>query len=133
MEDFTKEHIKSKEYTQADIIKRMIHPITEVNFKLEVEPPDFMFEDTIPVYISMPRLAWKILHGCAESSKTTAGGVASEWLTDTAIDMFKNLKSNDETAQTLASRLKEMRELKTTMDKAKSMYNNLNNNKEKKK
>jgi len=119
MSDFEKQHVKTRRYTAEDLMKRFTKPVFSINFGISLDPDDFRYEDTMPLYISMPRIAWKLLHGCAEDTKTKPGEVASEWLCDVAMDMFSNLKSEDPSISEFCGKLKQMREFVQMMKNAK--------------
>ena len=119
MPDFENQHVKTRRYTAEDLMKRFTKPVFNVNFGLSLDPDDFRYEDTMPLYISMPRIAWKFLHGCAEDTKTKPGEVASEWLCDVAMDMFSNLQSDNSNISEFCGKLKQMREFVEIMENAK--------------
>jgi hypothetical protein len=84
--------VKSRMFTMDDFDKRMEKPLITVAFEAEFDDEDHMWEDTILLPIAAPRVVWKLLFGCAKAAGTTVGDIASEWLSDTAMDMIENMK-----------------------------------------
>ena len=109
MQNFENEHIESRKYTKEDFIKRFTTPLFHCNMQFTMEPDDFMFEDTIPIYIALPRIAWKILYGAAQSTKLTPSEVASEWICDVAMDIISNMTPIDSKSIPALDILKEIR------------------------
>jgi hypothetical protein len=94
------EPIKSKQYTWEDLTKRMRNPIQTVAFEVEFDEDDYAWEDTFLLPIAVPRAVWKLLTASAIGLSTTVQDVASEWLSDTAMDMIQNMKPlRDEAAR----------------------------------
>ena len=85
--------VKSRMFTMNDVEERMREPIKSVAFEAQFEPDDFAWEDTILLPIAAPRVVWKLLYGSAVAARTTVQDVASEWLSDTALDLVENMKS----------------------------------------
>lgn len=84
--------VKTRMYTESEIMERLKNPIKTMAFEVQFEDDDYGWEDTILLPIAAPRAVWKILYGTATASKTTIWDVASEWLSDTAMDLVKNMK-----------------------------------------
>jgi hypothetical protein len=84
--------VKTRKYTQSEIMERLKNPIRTVAFEVQFDDDDYAWEDTILLSISVPRVVWKILYGSAVASGITIQDVASEWLSDTAMDLLKNMK-----------------------------------------
>ena len=120
MEDLKKLKVKSHKYTQQDFMKRFMKPTTKVNFQITVDESDFLYEDTIPVYISIPRLVWKILYGCARDTDTSVGEVASEWLSDVGLQMFQNIKTKDSLVNKIQEKMGVLNDLEKMMSKIKN-------------
>ena len=84
--------VKSRMFTMDDVEERMREPIKSVTFEAQFEPDDFAWEDTILLPIAAPRAVWKLLYGSAVAAQTTVQDIASEWLSDTAMDIVDNMK-----------------------------------------
>ena len=84
--------VKSREFTMEDVEKRLSEPMKKVCFKAEFDDDDYSYEDTIMLPIAAPRVVWKLLYAVSLGLKTTVQDVASEWLSDTAMDMVENMK-----------------------------------------
>lgn len=81
--------IKSRKFTLDECRERLKNPIKQFAFQVQFTDDDFAFEDTLLLPIAMPRVVWKLLYGCSVSADTTVQDVASEWLSDTAIEIMQ--------------------------------------------
>ena len=84
--------VSSREFTMEDIEKRLKEPMKTCSFEVQMDDDDHRFEDTILLPIAAPRIVWKLLYAASLGTKTTVQDVASEWLSDTAMDMINNMK-----------------------------------------
>ena len=84
--------VSSRKFTMDDIEKRMEEPFKTCSFEVRMDDDDHRFEDTIMLPIAAPRIVWKLLYAASLGTKTTVQDVASEWLSDTAMDMINNMK-----------------------------------------
>jgi len=84
--------VSTRKFTLEEAEKRLREPMKTVCFEAEMEDDDFNYEDTIMLPIAAPRAVWKMLYASALSLNTTVQDVASEWLSDTAMDMIENMK-----------------------------------------
>ena len=85
--------VSSRKFTLEDIEKRLKEPFKTCTFEVQVDDDDYRFEDTIMLPIAAPRIVWKLLYAVSLGTKTTIQDIASEWLSDTAMDMIKNMKT----------------------------------------
>ena len=84
--------VSSRKFTMDDIEKRLKNPMQTCAFEVELDDDDHRYEDTILLPIAAPRIVWKLLYAASLGTKTTVQDVASEWLSDTAMDMVENMK-----------------------------------------
>ena len=84
--------VKTKMYTRADIEERLKNPIKTLAFEVHFDDEDYAWEDTILLPIAAPRAVWKLLYGSAVALDMTIQDVASEWLSDIAMALIKNMK-----------------------------------------
>jgi len=84
--------ISSRKFTMDDIEERLKKPLKTVSFEVELDDDDHAYEDTILLPIAAPRIVWKLLYAVSVGLDTTVQDVASEWLSDTALDMIENMK-----------------------------------------
>ena len=84
--------VSSRKFTMDDIEKRLKNPFQTCTFEVQMDDDDHRFEDTIMLPIAAPRIVWKLLYAASLGTKTTVQDVASEWLSDTAMDMIENMK-----------------------------------------
>lgn len=84
--------LKTRMYTKADVMERLKNPLKTMAFEVQFDEDDYGWEDTIMLPISAPRAVWKILYGSAMAAGTTIQDVASEWLSDTAMDLVQKMK-----------------------------------------
>jgi len=79
----------SRPYTIEEIEERIKKPTYEAEFTIAFNRDDYLYEDTIIVPLSLPRMVWKILQGCSESSGLQqAKEVAEEFICDKAWEML---------------------------------------------
>ena len=84
--------VKTKMHTRADVEERLKNPIKTLAFEVQFDGEDYAWEDTILLPIAAPRAVWKLLYGSAVALDMTIQDVASEWLSDIAMALIKNMK-----------------------------------------
>jgi hypothetical protein len=84
--------VSTRKITLEDALERLKEPTKTVAFEVTFDDDDHAYEDTILLPIACPRIVWKLLYASAVGLGTTVQDVASEWLSDTALELVNNME-----------------------------------------
>ena len=87
--------MESRKITMEDVAKRRENPIKQATFELVMDKEDFLYEDSTPLTIALPRLIWKVLYAISKATGDSVSVVASELITDHAYVQFDLMKGID--------------------------------------